>query len=124
MERLKVLFHVNEASRWPVILANAGNLVNDVGPEKVTIEVVANGEAVTVFANGFGQGAAEAASGAVLRGEMERLAGVGVDFVLCRNALAMYSVPGHRLPSFARIVPAGITEIIRKQLQGYAYVKP
>ncbi|MEW5762179.1 MAG: DsrE family protein [Bacillota bacterium] len=116
MERLKVLLHVNEASRWPVLLINAGNLVNDVGPEKVAIEVVANGEAVTVFANGFGQGSA-------LR-EMERLAGVGVDFVLCRNALAMHSVPGHRLPSFVRIVPAGITEIIRKQLQGYAYVKP
>lgn len=123
MERLKVLLHINEASRWPALLTGAANLVNDVGPEKIAIEVVANGEAVTVFAN-FGQGAAEAASGAVLRGEMERLAGVGVDFVLCRNALAMYSVPGHCLPSFARVVPAGITEIIRKQLQGYAYVKP
>jgi intracellular sulfur oxidation DsrE/DsrF family protein len=28
------------------------------------------------------------------------------------------------LPEFIHIVPAGITEIIRKQAEGYAYVKP
>jgi len=55
---------------------------------------------------------------------MEKLSKVGVKFVACRNALKGQLVDEESLPDFVTVVPAGITEIVRKQAEGYAYIKP
>jgi len=109
-----VLFHVNEPDRWAHALLNIANLLRDVGAERVTVEVVANGPAVRAYAEGDGE---------TLR-QMRELHGRGVTFVACRNALRMQSIPEESLPPFVTVVPAGITEIARKQAVGFAYIKP
>lgn len=130
MDRLKVLFHVNEPERWQRTLLNIKNFVKDVGQEHADIEVVANGAAVSAYAerelitgsceNSTGCGKT---SGDLLE-QMNILAKMGIKFVACRNALRMHSIDEKILQSFVRVVPAGITEIVKKQAEGYAYIKP
>jgi intracellular sulfur oxidation DsrE/DsrF family protein len=49
MDNFKVIFHINESNKWNTLLANVSNLIKDLGNENVTIEVLANGSAVTEY---------------------------------------------------------------------------
>jgi intracellular sulfur oxidation DsrE/DsrF family protein len=118
MDKMKVLFHVNEADRWDTALGNMLNLIKDVGEDEVDIVVVANGPSVMSFI--------EQDKLTI----MKELTDKGAKFLACRNSLKKmcYGVDAciteSSLPSFIQVVPAGITEIISKQAEGYAYVKP
>jgi uncharacterized protein len=118
MEKLKVLFHLNENERWKVAFGNINNLISDAGSENLDIVVIANGFAV------YGYTDPEKIS------VIEQLSGVGVKFIACRNSLTSMCREGvacikeELLPSFVVIVHAGITEIIKREKDGYAYVKP
>lgn len=133
MDNLKVLFHVNEPERWQRTLLNIINFLNDVGQENVDIEVVANGAAVSAYANANKCQIAESsseiehscgiASGDLLE-QMNKLTKMGVRFVACRNSLRMKSLDEKMIYSYVTVVSAGITEIVKKQAEGYAYIKP
>lgn len=118
MGKLKVLFHVNEVDRWDVAFGNITNLINDVGQGNADVAVLANGPSVAVYAD------AEKVE------TMKGLADKGAKFLVCRNSLKKMCSGGPvcmsegNLPPFVLVVPAGITEIIKKQHEGYAYVKP
>ncbi len=61
-----------------------------------------------------------------LAGDLDRLRGEGVRFMVCRNTLKgmgllpadLYGVQG------ADIIPSGVAELARLQGQGYAYIHP
>ncbi len=118
MERLKALFHINENERWKVLFANINNLLSDAKQDNVDAVVIANGLAV------YGYTDPEKIS------VIEQLASAGVNFIACRNSLTSMCQDGvacikeDLLPPFVAVVPAGITEIIRREKAGYAYVKP
>jgi uncharacterized protein len=118
MSKLKVLFHVNELDRWAVTLGNIFNLIRDVGKGGADIIVLANGFSISAY------GDSDRVS------IMEELAGQGVIFMVCRNSLKRMCAEGiiciaeEHLPPFVVVIPTGITEIIKKQHEGYAYVKP
>jgi len=128
MNRLKVLFHINEPDRWQRVLVNITNFLNDVGQGNAEVEVVANGEAVSVFRSscvvtGDGSQCCGPATGSLME-QMKKLSDSGVKFTACRNALKAQSIDEGRVPDFVRVVPAGITEIAKRQTEGYAYIKP
>lgn len=126
MSRLKVLFHLNEAGRWPRVLLNVKNFINDVGRGQADIEILANGAAVSGYVPGAGAGAT--APGGNDHGKtleaMKDLSSQGVVFAACRNALVMHDIAEAALPAFVTVVPAGITELAQKQAEGFAYIKP
>ncbi len=116
--RLKVIFHINEPDRWDVALGNITNLLRDVGQENVEVRVLANGPAVLAFSDDE---------------KMDRireLSVMGVRFLACRNSLknicstSEVCITEEALPDFIGVVPAGITELIKRQAEGYAYIKP
>lgn len=114
---LNVLFHINEENRFEVLLSNITNFLKDAVKEKGEIVVLANGPSVKAYTD------------TKMIQEMEVLSGKGVKFLACRNAINEMCSEGvcieeDKLPAFVTIVPAGITEVIRKQHEGYAYVKP
>jgi len=111
---MKALFHIDENERWPRVLLNIENFLRDVGPGGADIEVVANGAGVLAYRGEQGE----------LTARMAELARGGVVFAACRNALNMNGIADDALPAFVTVVPAGITEIVKKQEAGYAYIKP
>ncbi|WP_003542409.1 DsrE family protein [Desulfotomaculum nigrificans] len=115
MSSFKVLFHVSDNEIWPKALTNIRNFIKDVGPGGAEIEVVANAAAVAAYYNN---------EKADMIQQMAELAGQGVRFIACRNALKAHSLDENLRPSFVEVVPAGITEIVKKQSAGYAYIKP
>ncbi|MBF0554649.1 MAG: DsrE family protein [Nitrospirae bacterium] len=117
-KQLKVLFHVNEVEKWDTALGNITNLIKDVGRGEAEIKVVANGPSVAAFSDSS-------------RLEvMSALAAEGAVFLACRNSLKKMCsgvdvcLTEESLPPFIKVVPAGITEIVRSQSEGFAYVKP
>lgn len=110
---LKVVIHLDESEKWQVAIANVTNLINDVGPEEVNVVVLANGGAVELFRRDTD-----------LWQVLEQLKGKGAGILACRNSLRSLSIEEGSLPSFITVVPAGITELVRRQHDGWAYVRP
>lgn len=121
MEKLKALLHVDELAKWRITLANTKNLIQDVGLEQVMVEIVANGAAVQIFALKEEKLDKERLE---LLEQMKELSKHNVVIVACRNALKANSINEELLPDFVTVVPAGITRIIIRQAENYAYVKP
>ncbi len=118
MEKLRVILHVSDNDRWTMALGNATNFLKDVGDADADIVILANGSAVASYA--FSD----------KMDTMEMLAEKGVKFKACRNSLKKLCAEGtvciseSSVPAFVEVVPAGISELVRRQREGYAYVKP
>jgi intracellular sulfur oxidation DsrE/DsrF family protein len=110
--RFMVVFHVDEIGKWGLALTNIANLLEAAGQEGSLVELVANAEAVKGFLD------------PALVSKMEPLAHRGVRFIACQNALRGYQVREAYLPSFVNIVQAGVVELVQRQNEGYAYLKP
>jgi intracellular sulfur oxidation DsrE/DsrF family protein len=121
MELLKALLHIDEPVKWQLTLTNAQNLIRDVGSENVILEIVANAAAVKIFDSADQDVDRDMIS---MLKQMQELSNNNVKIIVCRNALRANSIREELLPGFATVVPAGITRLIVKQSEGYAYIKP
>lgn len=100
-----------------MLIMNINNFLRDVGPGVASIEVVANGGGVLAYSKGE-------RDRQDLIAQMEELHQREVVFIACRNALVKHDLKQENLPDFVGVVPAGITAIVIKQSEGYAYIKP
>lgn len=112
-----VIFHIDESARWRLLLGNVENLLNASGPAHMTVEVLANGEAVLQYAKSQKADQTYAQNMALLHGR-------GVVFAACRNAMKANHLAEEDLMDFVTTVPAGVMELVEKQALGYGYIKP
>lgn len=113
--RNKVVFQVSDADpqKWNLALNNAKNVQDDLGSEDVDIEIVAYGPGIGMLK---GDSSAAARIAAALKG--------GVRIVACENTMkAQKLVYADMLPAIG-YVPAGVVELMKKQQDGYAYIRP
>lgn len=108
---LKIVLHVSEAGGWPRALSNARNLSQKYPAVKVL--VVADGDGIYGF-----QGSNDLVS------VMAATAQAGVVYQACHNALDEKKIAPSTLPSFVKVVPAGVIALAEAQGEGYAYIKP
>ena len=111
----KVVFQVSDgdASKWTLALNNLRNLQTDLGEDAVELELVAYGPGIGMLKSDspVGKRIAEALKG-------------GTRIVACENTMkAMKLVYADMLPDIG-YVPAGVVEVMQKQQQGYAYIRP
>jgi uncharacterized protein len=118
MRGYKVIFHINESEKWSTVLANVNNLIKDLGKDDVIVEIVANGYAVMDYVFDINNKYNEIIDKMLSTSKLE------VQFIACRNSLVGNKIDEKLLPSFVKVVPAGVTELIKKQSEGYAYIKP
>ncbi len=113
----KVVFHldVDEEKRLVMALNNMDNLLEEVSETEAAICLVANGSAVRLFAR-------ERAAAYSLR--VAELARKGVRFLMCNNSLTNLNLAPGDLLNDCEIIKAGIMELIQRQADGYAYIKP
>jgi intracellular sulfur oxidation DsrE/DsrF family protein len=103
----------NDVVKWNLALNNARNIQTEYGPDRVQVEIVAYGPGLHMlkFDSEVGPRLADAEKD-------------GVQLRACGNSLkAMKLNPSDLHPS-VRVVPAGIVEIMNRQKQGWAYIKP
>jgi intracellular sulfur oxidation DsrE/DsrF family protein len=114
-QKHKVVFHVNVAdeARWQEVLTNVENVQKAFGASSVEIEVVAHGAGIGLVQ----------IKNATLRDRIATIEKTGPVFAACSNTLRKQQLTAADLTPGVRIVDSGVAELIRKQEEGFAYVK-
>jgi uncharacterized protein len=114
---MKAVFHIDwdEEERLLMALNNIKDMLRDVPADEPSMIVVAVGPAVNLFRK---DRAAHYIS------TIEEVHKAGTRFLICRASLTTPGLALEDLIASCERVPTGITEIIRLQHDGYAYVKP
>ena len=103
----------NDPAKWGLALNNAKNVQNDLGEDNVEMEIVVYGPGIGMLKAGSPM--ADRVTGALKS---------GVKVVACENTMhAMKLTYADMLPNIG-YVPAGVVELMQKQQQGYAYIRP
>ena len=111
----KVVIQVsdNDLSKWNLALNNAKNIQHDLGKNNVVIEIVAYGPGINMLKMDSEVG-----------GRLSEAADNGVSIAACANTMKANQLTPADMHPAARIVPAGVVEIIRQESEGYAYIRP
>ncbi len=113
--RSRVVMQVSDgdAAKWNLALNNARNLQADLGAANVDIEIVA-----------YGPGIGMLKSDSTVGNRIDEAVGSGVKVMACENTMRGQKLTkADMLPSVS-YVPAGVVEIMQKQQQGWAYIRP
>lgn len=112
--RNRALFQVtdNDPARWNMILNNMTNLKEGVGSEGAEIELVA-----------YGPGIAMLKADSPVKHRVADALKSGVQVNACQNTMnGMKLTPADMLPEIG-YVPSGVVEVMKKQQQGWAYIR-
>lgn len=120
----KVVYHVNEGGglfnrRFKHLLQVAENHVRAVGPGRLDLRIVLQGDGVDLLS--------WAREDETARRAVDALRGNGVRFEVCRNTLIQRRIdPDARLYRVARadVVTAAVGEIGALEQKGYVYIRP
>ena len=111
--RIVIQVSDNDPAKWNLALNNARNLQDDVGAAHVDIEIVAYGPGI---------GMLKLDSTAATR--INEAIKANVKVIACENTLRAQKLTRDDMLPALSYVPAGVTEIMTKQSQGWAYLRP
>ena len=111
----RVVIEVNVSGTIPygVVLNNATNLRKAFAPEPVKIEVVCHGAGLDLLLRRRNP----------LAPRVSALANAGVAFAACGNTVRGRHLSKASLLPFVKVVPSGVAEVVRRQEQGWSYLK-
>jgi hypothetical protein len=112
---LKIVIQVSDgdAKKWNLSLNNALNVQKELGKDGSVIEIVA-------FGPGIGMLKMDSETG----NRVQDAIAAGIKIVACENTMhGMQLKPDDMLTGIG-YVKAGVVEIARKELAGYAYIRP
>lgn len=112
---MDIVLHLNELSRWEMAFGNIKNIL--AGNFDANIEIVIHGEPLKRLTVN------EAEKLEILK-ELQDLSNQGVDIMACNNTMNKMGLTKDDMCPFVKIVPAGVIEIVKKQQEGYSYIKP
>ena len=113
--RHRVVIQVSDGDpkKWHLALNNAKNVQTELGQDKVDIEIVA-----------YGPGIGMLKADSEVAARVEEAVGSGMRIVACENTMTNQKLSRSDMNPFIEYVRAGVVEIMEKQRQGYAYVRP
>lgn len=114
-EKAKLVIQVsdNDTGKWNLALNNAKNIQKDLGKANVELEIV-------VFGPGIGMLKAESEVG----NRVAEAVDSGIKVLACQNTMRNQKLNKEDMLGSVGYVPAGVVEIMQKQHQGYAYLRP
>jgi hypothetical protein len=113
MKKYRAVIHLAEIDRASLALNNVANLISDLGEDETEVEVVANSEGVRAL---LGAGP--------FAGRIGELAERGTRFVVCARSLAALGINREEFVDGVEVVPSGTGELVKRQTEGWAYVRP
>ena len=114
-KKQRVIFQVsdNDPAKWNLALNNAKNVQTDLGKDNVQIEIVAYGP-------GLGMLKADSKVGDRLAGALDDSVGL----IACENTMHNTKVTRDQMYGGIAYVMAGVTHIMKRQKEGWAYIRP
>jgi hypothetical protein len=111
----RVVFQVSDSdpAKWNLALNNARNVQADLGQENVQIELVAYGPGLDMLK-------AESKVADRLAGALDE----NVGLIACENTMTNMHVTKDDMYSGIGYVKAGVTHLMKRQREGWAYIRP
>ena len=111
----RLVLQVSDAdpAKWALALNNAKNVQQELGAGKVDIEIVAYGP-------GIGMLKAEAPTA----NRISEATQAGIKVVACENTMTVQKLTKADMHAAIGYAPSGVVEIMSRQSEGYAYVRP
>jgi intracellular sulfur oxidation DsrE/DsrF family protein len=111
----RVVFQVsdNDPAKWRLALNNATNVQADLGKDNVQIEIVAYGPGLEMLK-------AESKVADRLAGALDE----NVGLIACENTMTNTKVTKDDMYSGIAYVKAGVTHLMKRQREGWAYIRP
>lgn len=103
----------NDPAKWNLALNNARNVQADLGMDNVDVEVVAYGPGLGMLKN---------ESAVAQRIASASAQGVGV--IACENTMKNTKVDRSQILGGVKFVDAGVVHIMKRQREGWGYVRP
>jgi len=112
--RLLIAVSDNDPGRWNMVMNNVKNAQEDVGgADKIDIEVVAYGPGINMVK-----------SESPVATHIAELVKSGVKVEACENTMKAFKLEKSQMLTTVSYVPAAVTHIMKKQEEGWAYVRP
>ena len=113
--RSRVVIQVSDAepAKWNLALNNARNIQTDLGAANVDIEIVA-----------YGPGIGMLKSDSVVGNRIDEAGKAGVKVVACENTMHGQKLTQADMLNGIGYVSAGVVELMQRQQQGWAYIRP
>ena len=111
--RIVIQVSDNDPARWNLALNNAKNLQADLGAANVEIEIVA-----------YGPGLNMVKTGSAVSNRIDESVLAGLNIVACENTMTNQKVTKEQILPGVSYVGAGVVEIMRRQQQGWSYLRP
>ena len=112
---VRVVIQINEddAKKWNSTLGNIHNIQAELGKDKVAIAVVAIGPGLDMLM-----------ADSLAANRVQDAIADGVEFVACENTMKARSIKKDDLTDGIGFARAGYVEIMRRQQQGWTYLRP
>ena len=110
-----VVFQVsdNDPAKWNLALNNARNVKQEFGDKPVQIEIVA-----------YGPGIGMLKADSPTANRVSEAIASGVQVVACQNTMKGQKLTPADMNPTVGYVPAGVVELMTRQQQGWAYIRP
>ena len=102
-----------EPGKWALALNNAKNVQAEIGAGKVDIEIVA-----------YGPGLGMLKADALISNRVTEAVQSGIRVVACENTMTVQKLTKADMHSAASYAPSGVVQIMTRQSEGWAYVRP
>lgn len=112
----QVIFHLAEDSveKTNEVFNNIRNLLVDLGEGNVDVELLVNGKGVLTMRKSNESNAIR----------VRHLFAQGVKVAVCENSIKHLKIDRQELIPEIEVVPAGVSELVKKQKEGWAYIRP
>lgn len=113
--REKVVFQVSDSDpgKWALALNNARNVQDSFGADKVDVEIVV-----------YGPGIGMLKANAPISDRVGAAVKSGVQIVACENTMTAQNITRADMNPAIAYVPAGVVELMKRQREGWAYIRP
>jgi intracellular sulfur oxidation DsrE/DsrF family protein len=111
----KVIFQVSDADpvKWNLALNNARNVQTELGKENVQIEIVA-----------YGPGLGMLKRETKVEGRLAEALDNNVGLIACENTMFNTKTTREDMYGGISYVTAGVTHLMKRQREGWAYIRP
>jgi intracellular sulfur oxidation DsrE/DsrF family protein len=113
MHKVVIQVSDNDQAKWNLALNNAKNIQQELGKDNTQIEIVAYGPGINMLK-----------FDSVVGNRLDEEAKDGVMIAACGNTMKAQKLAPSDMHPAAKIVPAGVVEIMKREDEGYAYIKP
>ena len=103
----------NDPAKWNLALNNARNVQADLGMDNVDVEVVA-----------YGPGLAMLKTDSAVAARVASASAQDVGVIACENTMKTTKVERSQILPGVKFVDAGVVHIMKRQREGWGYVRP